>query len=216
MCKQAKDQIRKWRRQQGAVDHVQYAAEPRNEAAAVFYLGVALHHAFQQIAGLTDGAEGHADEETALPRDVHTVQMRGEDGADDARDDDAAEEAFPGFAGAEPGNQLVSAEQAAAMGEFARLFARGVKQTMRPAIAAKAPKAPIPPPPEQKAPEPAPVVAEAETAPPAATPTPAAEQPLAVAKDPVPVPPVVEEIAAAPLLAPDLDAAVSAVLGGVA
>jgi hypothetical protein len=100
--------------------------------------------------------------------------------------------------GAEKGEAILSAEQAAAMGEFARLFARGVKQTMRPAIAAKAPKAPIPPPPEQKAPEPAPVVAEAETAPPAATPTPAAEQPLAVAKDPVPVPPVVEEIAAAP------------------
>ena len=95
--------------------------------------------------------------------------------------------------GAEKGEAILSAEQAAAMGEFARLFARGAKLPPRKAVKAREPKpaiAPVAPPTAPKTPEPVPPAA----------PTPLAEQPPAVAEEPVqpPVPPVVEELAPQP------------------
>ena len=45
------------RRQQGAVDHIEHAAESGDTAAGILNARVALHHAFQQIAGLTDAAD---------------------------------------------------------------------------------------------------------------------------------------------------------------
>jgi hypothetical protein len=104
--------------------------------------------------------------------------------------------------GAEKGEAILSAEQAAAMGEFARLFARGAKLPPRKVVQAKQPKAPAPPPPAPKAPEPeAPepevpeppsVAAQAEAAPvpepaPVIAPPPPPAEPLTIAEEPVAV-----------------------------
>src|SRR3954462_301740 len=65
---QAEQQIRERRRQQRAVDHVQDAAEAGDQFAAVFYVGVALHEAFEEVAELADAADDDAEDEALPPR----------------------------------------------------------------------------------------------------------------------------------------------------
>lgn len=57
---------------------------------------------------MSDGSEEDAGDEALLPGE--SVAEVGDGGADDAGEDEAAEEAFDGFSGREPGDELVSAD----------------------------------------------------------------------------------------------------------
>src|SRR5581483_385080 len=67
---QTKQQIRKRRRQEGAVDDVEDAAEAGDESAGIFDFGVAFHHRFEQIAELSDSADDDSEDHAFPPRDM--------------------------------------------------------------------------------------------------------------------------------------------------
>jgi len=114
---EAEEEIGERGGQEWAVDEVEDAAEAGDEAAGVFDAGVAFYQAFQEVAGLSDGAQNCAEEE-GFGDGVEGAEVFGPDACagegDEGGGDEAEEEAFPGFAGAEPGDEFVSAEGSAA------------------------------------------------------------------------------------------------------
>src|SRR5581483_4098226 len=112
----AEQQIRKRRRQQGAVDDIEDAAEAGDDGAAVFDLGVALEEAFEEVAGLAYGADDGAENQRfgraqGAERIVPGLLAGPPDQGGGA---EAAEEALPRLARAEPGDKLVPPERPAA------------------------------------------------------------------------------------------------------
>src|SRR5260221_234563 len=93
--------------EQRAVDDVEDAAEAGDEFAGVFDFGVAFHEGFEQVAELADAADDDAEDEALPPEEA--FDSRGAEGADEAGGEEAEEQALPGFAGAEPGDELVAA-----------------------------------------------------------------------------------------------------------
>src|SRR5689334_18566104 len=64
---QTEHQISERGSQQRAVDDVQDSAEARDQFAAVFDLGVALHEGFEEVPQLADAADDYAEDEAFGP-----------------------------------------------------------------------------------------------------------------------------------------------------
>src|SRR5688500_9356418 len=100
VLEEAEQQVRDGRRQERAVDHVEDAAESGEQLAAVLHVGVALHEALEQVAGLSDAADDGAEDRALPPGQLKVLARVGADERRERRADNGGrqqpeQQAFP-------------------------------------------------------------------------------------------------------------------------